>query len=118
MNVTRMAPATLDRDTDYKLTIGTVAHPIKDYVGQTIPVKAIALLEDTNAETGETRVFAHVVADDGECYSTQSVSFIRNLIAAWDYAERWKISIDALKISTGRSKNGRDYLTCEPVFSE
>lgn len=117
MTINKIAPATIDRDTDYALTISSATKPLKDYTGQTIPVKAMALLEDVS-ENGEVIVIARIMDDDGIVYGTSSKSFVRALTGAWEYAERWKIGIEALKIMTGRSRNGRDYLTCNPVFTE
>lgn len=118
MTIIKQAPATIDRETDYALTISTASRPLRDCVGQEVPVKAIAILEDIDGTTGEPVTFARIMDDDGNVYGTQSKSFIKALTAAWDYAERWKIGISAIKVLTGHSKNGRDYLTCNPVFTE
>ena len=123
MKILRMYPETLDATTDYNLTTNPQCEKMREVVSQTLPVVAIALLEEyaidnDNGGTGEIVTFARVMTDDVTCYGTSSKSFIRSLTSAWDFADRRGITIKALKITQGRSRAGRDYMMCEPIYSE
>lgn len=117
MKLLRLYPDNLDATTDYNLTTNPNCKKMRDAVGQTLTVKALALLEDVSVTDGEVVTFARVMTDDGDCYGTSSASFLKALTGAWDFADRRECPIMALKVMTGHSKNGRDYLTCDPVYS-
>ena len=125
MKLLRLYPDNLDATTDYNLTTNPNCKKMRDAVGQTLTVKALALLEDVSVTAGEVVTFARgevvtfarVMTDDGDCYGTRSASFLKALTGAWDFADRRECPIMALKVMTGHSKNGRDYLTCDPVYS-
>ena len=112
MKLLRIYPETLDVQDDYILTVSTAAKSLKDAVGQTLPVKALAIMEQEAVDTDEVMKFARVLTDVGECYGTSSQSFIRALETAWDFADRREVEISALDIVQQRSKKNHDFLLC------
>lgn len=116
MNVLRIFPENLDATTDYQLTTNPTCTPMKNVVGQTLTVKALALLEDTAIDSGEVVTFARIITDDGDCYGTSSKSFIKTLISAWDFADRRGVVLETVQVTTGTNKKGNSYLMLEPTY--
>lgn len=117
MKLLRIYPDNLTVTEDYMLTVNETASAMRDCVGQTLPVKAMALLERVDETSGEVTRYVRVLTDVGECYGTSSKSFVRAIETAWDFADRREVPISALEVKTGRSKAGRDFLTCVAKYS-
>lgn len=116
MKLLRIYPDNLDVNDDYTLTVNPQCKPMRDAVGQKIEVKAVALLEDVSVTDGEVLQFARILTPEGECYGTSSPSFIKALLTAWDFADRREVDMACINVQSGRSKAGREFITCSAQY--
>lgn len=103
-------PHDMSKRDAYKITRGE-AKKIKDIAGSVITPEMFALYEDTDLKTGELKKVLTIIAD-GEKFGTISPTFIREFM---DAAEEFDGDIGPIKIVTGETKNGREYVTLELI---
>lgn len=103
-------PADLDKRTAYRLTRASAKKMI-DASGSVLTPSAFVLYEDADAKSGEIKKVLTIEAD-GEIFGTVSPVFIREFM---DAAEFFGGDPGSIKILTGETKNGRDFVTCEVV---
>lgn len=89
----------------YKLTKGQTLN-MKDYVGSILTPTAWIVYQETN-QTGEAVTVLAIMSSDGEVYSTIS-STAKNTFA--DMLECMGNEPFDIRIESGHSKKGRDYL--------
>lgn len=103
-------PADLDKRTAYKLT-RTQAKKMIEAAGSVLTPSAFVLYEDADAKSGEIKTVLTLEAD-GEIFGTISTVFIREFM---DAAEYFDGNPGSIKVITGETRNGREYVTCEIV---
>lgn len=103
-------PADMSERDVYKITRGN-ARKMQEIAGSVITPEQFALYEDIDVKTGETKRVLTIIAD-GEKFGTISPTFIREFM---DAAEQFGGDVGTIKVLTGESKNGREFVTCELV---
>jgi len=103
-------PADMSARDSYKLIKGS-AKKVLDIAGSVITPEAWALYKDVDLKTGEEKTVLTILAD-GEKFGTISSTFIRDFM---DAAEFFKGAVGPIKIVSGESKNGREFVTCEVI---
>ena len=103
-------PADLDKRTAYRLTRAQTKKMI-EAAGSVLNPTAWVLYEDINGKSGEIQNVLTLEAD-GEVFGTVSKVFIREFT---DAAEYFGGTPGAIKVITGETKNGRDFVSCEVV---
>ena len=111
MNILNKFPAEMDKRTAYRLTKANSVKKVSEIAGSVINPAAWILYEDQDAKTGETKTVL-TIEDNGEMFGTISSTFIKAFI---DAAEYFGEDLGAIKILTGKSKAGREYVTCEVI---
>lgn len=89
----------------YKMASGRSAGKVADHVGEIIKVKAVMFGEDNG------RDIVAMLTEDGEVFASISNSLISDvsaIIAAFGCPVN-------IKICSGKSKRGRDFIFAEPV---
>ena len=103
-------PADLDDRAAYRLT-RSAAKKMIEAAGSVVTPSAFILYEDADAKSGEIKTVLTMEAD-GEVFGTISPVFIREFMDAADYFGGTPGSI---KVLTGETKAGREFVTCEIV---
>lgn len=89
----------------YKMASGRSAGKVADHVGEIIKVKAVMFGEDNGRDV------VAMLTEDGEVYASISNSLISDvsaIIAAFGCPVN-------IKICSGKSKRGRDFIFAEPA---
>lgn len=97
----------------YMLTSDPAVSKVKDLVGQHMRPEAYAFYEDVNADGVITEVLA--VTDGEKTVATVSDTFKREFERCLECAAGAPFEIELI---TGKSKNGRDYVSCRMVWVE
>lgn len=96
----------------YKLTVANNVQKMKDVVGQRIEIAAFAQYEDTDNDGKEQEILA-VMTPEGEVFASNSPTFIREFNRMVEFFAGYNMAVDAIKVTSGTSKNGRDFIACE-----
>ena len=109
MNIIKTIPASLSNKTLYDLTMSPKTRKMSEAKGSVLELKAVALYEDTD-RNGEIREVLSIQTPDGECFATNSSTFQE------DFKKMLEVfgddGIPAIEVISGRSKAGREFLTC------
>lgn len=106
----------LDKKTQYNLMKAPDMEKMSAHVGDVISVKCFSMRDDERVvDDGEVKhnFVLSIMDDQGVIYSTNSPTFIREFSDAYDVfgAE----DIHRVEIVGGRSKAGRNYITCKYI---
>ena len=92
----------------YFLTMSPKAESMRNHVGELISVSAWLLFEDVDKKTGEVHQVLSVLTPENEVLSTVSQTFQSDFM---DMAELFHNDF-AFEIISGKSKAGREFITC------
>ena len=92
----------------YLLTMSPKSDSVKNHVGEHIDVSAWLLFEDTDRKTGEVHRVLSILTPENEVLSTISPTFQKDFM---DMAELFNNNF-AFEIISGKSKAGREFITC------
>lgn len=110
MKILEASPNLTMKDS-YDLTRSPETERMSNHVGETIAVKKFMVREEDRPDTGE--VITIVSINDGEhTYSTNSMTFVREFLAILEMAKTSGGAVHHVKIASGVSKKGREYVTC------
>lgn len=77
-----------------------------------IVVRALAVMEDKDKNTGETRPVGYLITEDNTVYGTVSATAIDTITAVADAVENGDISLPlTFKVSIRTSAAGRNFIT-------
>lgn len=99
-----------DKKALYRMTHGESNKPSNN-VGTVLEVNSWAYVEDTNKKNGEAQRILYLDTDCG-IFGTISPTFIS---AFMDITEAFGDDFSHIEIVGGKSKNGRDFVSCELV---
>lgn len=108
MEIIRKYPEEMDVKTQYKMTKSPEIKKMSDCVDSILEVVGFLRYTDID-KLGEVKDVLSVLTDDMEMIATTSPTFIREFD---DIVEIFGPNFGALKVIGGRSKNGRNYITC------
>lgn len=97
----------------YRCASGTNVIQMKEVIGAEVNLSAVLQI-NTTREDGEEAVITSLISKDGEIYQTLSPTVsdcVNKLNQIFDIGEEQII----VRISQGKSKSNRDYLTLELV---
>ncbi len=109
MNVVAKFPADMDTRTQYKLMKSPVVKKMSEAVDSILEVKAWLAYTDTDSKTGEEREILTIQTVDGELFGTVSATFRREFA---DIVKFFGDDVGAIKVIGGKSKAGRNFITC------
>ncbi len=109
MELIKAFPEDLDKRTIYKMMKSPEVKRMSDADGSVLEVKAWITYSDADNRTGETREILTILTEDGELFATVSGVFQREFK---DIVKYFGEDVGAIKISSGKSKAGRQFLTC------
>lgn len=92
----------------YLLTMSPKADSVKNHVGERIDVYAWAIFEDVDKKTGEVHKVLSILTPENETFATISPTFQNDFL---DMAELFQNDF-AFEVISGKSKAGREYVTC------
>lgn len=94
----------------YDLTRTPAAVKLSDHVDETIEFDSWAIYEDADQE-GEIRQLLSIHTPEGETYTTNSASFIREFRSIVDMARNMEEDFTRVSVMGGTSKAGRKFIT-------
>lgn len=109
MEVVKKFPADMDARTQYKLMKSPLVKKMSDAVDSVLEVKSWLAYVDTDSKTGEQREILTLETIDGEMFGTVSATFRREFA---DIVSFFGEDVGAIKVIGGKSKAGRDFITC------
>lgn len=109
MEVTKKFPENMDARTQYKLIKSPETKKMSDAVDSVLEVKAWMSYSDVDSKTGEVREILAIETVDGELFGTISATFRREFA---DIVNFFGDDVGAIKVVGGKSKAGRDFITC------
>lgn len=92
----------------YLLTMSPKADSVKNHIGERIDVAAWLLFEDVDKKTGEVHQVLSVLTPENEVVCTISPTFQGDFM---DMADLFHNEF-AFEIISGKSKAGREFITC------
>lgn len=97
----------------YALTKGNDVRKMTDAKGETLDIRKFVLYTDEDVKGNEMKVLA-VETADGIRYATNSKTFVRNFYDICSIFESGNEELPTrFVVGAGRSKGGREYLTCD-----
>ena len=100
----------------YAMTKGNDVRKMADAKGETLEVAKFVLYEDVDVQGEPMKVLA-VETVDGVRYATNSKTFTRNFSDILEmYESAGEVPPTKYLVGSGKSKAGREYLTCEIVL--
>lgn len=114
MNITMIYPENATNKTKYDLAMSPKAQKLSDCKGQRIELAAYCTYMDEKTDkqgnaTGEVQEILSVMTTEGEIYSTNSATCIRELHKMIELFGMDEIT--AVEIIPGTSKAGREFIT-------
>ena len=98
----------------YKLVQSPERKKLSDIKGQTITLNKWVLYSEPDKEGKEMKLLALTTAD-GSTYCTNSVTFCRSFESAVAMFAQFGEEFHDIQVTSGASKNGRDYIDCVVV---
>lgn len=95
----------------YFLTMAPSVQKMKDAIGQELEVTAFCVYEDTNSK-GEEQTILSMTTPEGDVFATNSPTFIEDFQKMWDLFNDLGEQVKAIKVISGTSKSGREFITC------
>lgn len=92
----------------YLLTMSPKTESVKNHVGERIDVSAWVVFEDADKKSGEVRSVLSILNPEGEVFSTISPTFQSDFL---DMADIFHNEF-SFEIISGKSRAGRDFVTC------
>ena len=109
MELIKAFPEELDQRTIYKMMNSPDVNKMSDAEGSVLEVAAWIAYNDTDSRTGEIREILTILTTDGEMFATVSGVFQREFK---DITEFFGDDVGAIKVISGKSKAGRNFITC------
>lgn len=100
----------------YLLTMNPKTVKMKDVVDQRIEISYWARYEDVSQKTGENQQILAIATPEGECFATNSPTFIRDFDNMLSLFESMGETVPAIVVVSGKSKTDREFITC--VYSD
>ena len=101
----------LTKRESYKLTLDPAIKKMRDFIGVQIDVAGYCLYKDVNKDGKEIEVLS-IMDTDGCVYATNSETFKRDFMNIADLMDG---EVYAIEIISGKSKAGREFITCTLV---
>lgn len=98
----------------YKLVQSPERKKLTDIKGQTITLDKWVLYTELDKDGNEMKLLA-LTDSDGSAYCTNSATFCRSFESAVTMFAQFGEEFHEIQITTGTSKNGRDYIDCVVV---
>lgn len=108
MAIIKISDNNMDKITKYNLITGNGADGLKSAAGSIIEIAAYVVneLDDDNLKLS-------LVTVDGEMFVTTSQTCIRDFL---NICEAFDDALPPIEFFTGKSKKGRDFLSCRPAM--
>lgn len=95
----------------YKLVQSPERKKLTNIKGQTITLDKWVLYTEPDKDGKEMKLLALTTAD-GSTYCTNSATFCRSFESAVAMFAQFGEEFHEIQVTTGKSKNGRDYIDC------
>lgn len=86
------------------------ADTLQNAIGTDLPVKAVAIAEKTDEETGEIKTVGYIWTESGECFSTISETAMDSIEAIYELLEENPDEKITAMPEMRKSKGGRDFI--------
>ena len=109
MEIKTVYPEKLDQRSVYKMVKSAEVQKMIDAAGSELEVVAYVIYDDMDNKTGETKEVVTIATADGELFGTISPTFIREFKDIINYFDG---DAGNIKVISGTSKGGREFITC------
>lgn len=109
MEVIKQFPENMDPKTAYKLMKSPEVKKMSTAEGSILEIESWIQYTSSNRETGEINEVIAIETRDGELFATISNTFKEEFM---DMVEWFGADLGAIKVIGGKSKAGRNYITC------
>ena len=114
MNILKQSRDNLSTEDKYNLCMSPEIEKLSNVKGQTISVGDWILYEDVKKNDNGQEKYETILSirtEDGEVFATNSTTFQRAFDEMIDLFASSGETVKFVKVGTGTSKNGRDYIT-------
>lgn len=108
-NIIKSYPEELTKTQKYFLTMNPITVKMAECEGQVLDIEAWAIYTDEDFQTGEEKEVLAILTKEGETVATISSTFKREFLSIVDI---FGDELEKIKVLSGKSKNGRTYVTC------
>lgn len=98
----------------YNLTRNPDCENMRDHVGETIAVDKYMVREENRGDTGELVTIVSIQSGE-KILATNSMVFCREFAAIVEMCANCGEAVHHVEITTGKSKKGREYITCKYI---
>ena len=109
MEIIKIYPENATKKQRYDLTSNPTAQKMSTCEGQVLDVAAWCRYMDANGQTGEATELFSVMTPEGETYTTNSATVMREFDRMVDLFG--PDGVTAIEVTSGTSKNGRKFFT-------
>lgn len=95
---------------EYNMTMSADIQKLSDNKGMTIKVAGICHYKDTNSKGEEHEILS--LSDGTGVYATNSATFIEAFFKMKSLFDAKGEDLPTIKVTSGKSKNGREFITC------
>lgn len=99
----------------YNLTMNPQTLKMSDFKGQTIKPQRHCLYEDVDTKSGEVKEILTILDDEGNVFGTNSKTFQEDYFKMMELFEGMGSQVNEIEVISGKSKSGRDFITCKYV---
>lgn len=75
-------------------------------------VDSWCIFNDVKKSTGEVQEILSIKTKGGEVFATNSQTFMDEFLTIWDMFKNKNEEVPPIKVISGTSKNGRNFITC------
>lgn len=94
----------------YNMTMSADILKMSEFIGKEMKVAGICHYKDINSKGEEQEILS--LSDDTGVYATNSATFIEAFFRMKSLFDANSEDLPTIKITSGKSKNGRDFITC------
>lgn len=109
-NIITSYPAELSKKQLYLLTMNNQTLKMADCDGQILDIQAWAVYTDSDFTSGEEKEILSILTKEGDVLATISETFKRDFLKM---AAVFGEELEKIEVVTGKTKNGRTYVTCK-----
>lgn len=109
MEIIKKFPEDLNNRAAYQMMKSPEVKKMKDATDSILEVAAWIKYSDIDTKTGEVKEILTISTIDGEMFGTVSATFQREFE---DIVNFFGSDVGAIKVLTGKSKAGREFITC------
>lgn len=114
MNIIAKSATVTNAQALYNLTQSPDRKKLTEAKGKTLKLSSWVLYTDVDMKGNEVTLLS-LIDENGHGYCTNSATFCRDFKSAVDMFAQFGEEFTTIEVSTGTSKNNREYISCKVI---